>query len=124
MYSRGINDYYAASLIFESGSNKDELQILSEQIFECCKLHDIHVSVKWVPRDYIPRADALSRQVDYDDWETTLPLFTYLDQLWGPFTVDRFANTRNHKVARFNSKFLCPGTEGVNAFPIYLLMDR
>ena len=49
-------------------------------------------------------------------------------------TVDRFASYKNSKCSRFNSKYLCPSTEAVNAFsqdwsneanwlvpPIYLL---
>ena len=34
----------------------------------------------------------------------------------GSFTIDRFANEENCKVKRFNSKFFCKNTEGVNAF--------
>ena len=38
------------------------------------------------------------------------------NEIWGPFTIDRFANYDNTKVERFNSKFLVPGTEAVDAF--------
>ena len=31
-------------------------------------------------------------------------------------TVDRFASYKNSKCSRFNSKYLCPSTEAVNAF--------
>ena len=113
---RWHTDNYAASCVFESGSNKIELQILSEEVFEVCKSSKIKISVKWVPRECIPRADALSKTIDHDDWETTAPFFAYLNNLWGPFTIDRFADSNNAKVQRFNSKFMCPGTEGVDAF--------
>ena len=117
-------DNYAASLIFKSGSNKEELQNLSEEIFEICKNSNIFMSVKWVPREYIPRADAISRKVDYDDWETTTNFFQYLNELWGPFTIDRFANSKNAKLPRFNSKYLCPATEGVDAFTFSWKFDN
>ena len=65
-------DNYAASLIFESGSNKGELQNLSERIFEICKKNRITVSVKWISREYIPRADDLSKRIDYEKRETFL----------------------------------------------------
>ena len=34
----------------------------------------------------------------------------------GPLTVDRFADSNNRKLDRFNAKFNCPGVEKVNAF--------
>ena len=36
--------------------------------------------------------------------------------MWGPFTIDRFANHNNAKVTRFNSKYFVPGTEAIDAF--------
>jgi hypothetical protein len=36
--------------------------------------------------------------------------------VWGPFTIDRFANGNNTKLTRFNSKFSDPLTEDVDAF--------
>ena len=109
-------DNYAASLIFDKGSRKPELQELSENIFHVCRNMKIQASIRWVPRENIPEADALSRAIDYDDWETTNFLFLHLQKKWGPFTIDRFADTHNSKLPRFNSKYLCPKTEGVNAF--------
>ena len=35
---------------------------------------------------------------------------------WGVATIDRFALEKNRKTMRFNSKHLCPGTLGVDAF--------
>ena len=46
------------------------------------------------------------------------PLPPLSNQLWGPFTIDRFADSKNTKLKRFNSKFLCPSTEGVDAFTV------
>ena len=51
-------------------------------------------------------ADFFSRIIDPDD----------LDELWGPFTIDRFASHSNTKMERFNSKFTVPSTEAVDAF--------
>ena len=36
--------------------------------------------------------------------------------MYGPLTVDRFANNLNRKLKCFNSKFYYPGTSHVNAF--------
>ena len=58
------------------------------------------------------------RQSDYDDWRTTTEFFDFFNALWGPFTIDRFADNENSQLPRFNSKFYCPGTEGVDAFSL------
>ena len=43
-------------------------------------------------------------------------MFADLDKRWGPHTIDRFADTYNRQVPRFNSRFLSPGSEAVDAF--------
>ena len=35
---------------------------------------------------------------------------------FGPFTIDRFADDRNAKLEKFNSRYYRPGTSQVNAF--------
>ena len=42
-------------------------------------------------------------------------LFKYVDKLWGPHTIDRFASMENRMVDRYNSRWLDPLTEGVDA---------
>ena len=54
--------------------------------------------------------------IDHDDWRVSPEVFEYVNELWGPHTIDRFANSTNTKLQRFNSKFLCPNTEHVDAF--------
>ena len=41
--------------------------------------------------------------------------FHSLNSIWGPFTVDCFANSVNAKVPRFYSLFFQPGCFGVDA---------
>ena len=109
-------DNYAASLIVVSGSNKRDLQLLSENVFNMCRKLNLHLTVKWIPRDCLSYVDFLSKQIDHDDWQTTKQFFHYLNHMWGPFTIDRFADASNSHLPRFNSKFVCPGTEGIDAF--------
>ena len=45
-------------------------------------------------------------------------IFAAFDILWGPHTVDRFASFRSREIPRFNSKWLSPATEGIDAFTI------
>ena len=42
----------------------------------------------------------------------------FIDLMWRPHTVDRFANHYNRKIVRFNSLLWVPGTEKVDAFSV------
>ena len=111
-------DNYAAFLIVASGSNKEHLQALAEDIYELTIKHSIVLQVKWIPRHKNQIADASSKSYDFDDWETSDTLFQYLNSFWGPFTIDRFADNKNAKFKKFNSKSWCPDTSQVDAFTI------
>jgi hypothetical protein len=74
--------------------------------------------LQWVPRKENSVADAISKVFDWDDWGVSEDFFNFLDSLWGPHTVDRFANHYNKRSPRFNSKFWVPGTENVDAFSV------
>ena len=60
-------------------------------------------------------ADFWSRTPDKHNWQLHPRLFHYIDKLWGPHTVDRFANCQNAQVPRFNSRYWEPLSEGVDA---------
>ena len=53
---------------------------------------------------------------DSDDWGPSWDSFRKIDSIWGPHTIDRFANKINAELVRLNSRFWNPGTEAVNAF--------
>ena len=78
----------------------------------------ITVDVQWIPRTENQEADAISKMIDRDNWETTQVLVQYFNDIWGPHTIERFADNKNAKVPRFNSRFWRPGTEGVYAFSL------
>ena len=42
--------------------------------------------------------------------------FNFMNELWGIYTIDRFANSTNAKLSRFNSLFWNVNTEAVDAF--------
>ena len=109
-------DNFSASRILLIGSAKSHLQELALSIFKFCLAYDIRLVPKWVPREKNTVADAISKSSDTDDWSIDNATFAMLNRLYGPFTVDRFADDLNKKVVRFNSKFHCPGTEAVDAF--------
>ena len=102
--------------IIDRGSTKPDLQTLAEEIVNLCNNHRVSVIPVWVPRDNNQLADYLSKLTDVDDWGIHSDIFQWLNTLWGPFTVDRFATWYNTKCIRFNSRFWNPGSEGVDAF--------
>ena len=76
----------------------------------------IRIEPEWIPREQNELADYLSQLVEYDDWMLNPGIFNILEAKWGPHTVDRFANSLNKQVPRFNSRFWEPDTEAVDAF--------
>ena len=111
-------DNSAAVRILQCGSGKGHLQLLALRVAEICLSRHISFYPVWIPRADNGIADELSRrfQEDCDDWQLEPAWFRYLDYIWGPHTVDRFANNQNAQLPVFNSKVSCPGTAGVDAF--------
>jgi hypothetical protein len=62
------------------------------------------------------KSDAISKIFNYDDWGVFVDFFKFVDGLFGPHSFDRFTNSENFKINKFNSKFHTPGTSGVDAF--------
>lgn len=98
------------------GSMKPGLQSLAISIFTFCLQHNISLELEWIPRSLNDKADSISRIYDTDTWETSNDFYSFVDNLFGPHTFDRFASSENAKIPRFNSKFWCPGTSGIDAF--------
>jgi hypothetical protein len=71
---------------------------------------------EWIPRDLNVQADFYSKIFDFDDWSVALHMFCFFNQKWGPFSIDRFADSNNHQLDNFNSRFWTPGSKGVFAF--------
>ena len=113
---RWYTDNQGVVAIVHKGSMKKHLQDLAIDIYKFACSHSIDIYMEWIPRAQNERADLLSRIIDRDDWSVSISLFKYLNFLWGPFTFDRFADSNNTKLSKFNSKFWSPGTSGVDAF--------
>ena len=102
--------------IISSGSSKGHLQSEALSIFNICCNDGISTEMEWIPRSQNDQADFLSRIYDADDWGLYPLSFYRVDLVWGPHTIDRFANHVNAKLPRFNSRFWNPGSEGIDAF--------
>ena len=93
-------------------------------IFQTCLSNGITVEPQRVPRSENLRADYLSKNIDYEDLGITCEFFLFINNLSGPFDIDRFARFKNTKLDRFNSLFWNPGTEGVDCFSFSLARDN
>ena len=78
--------------IIRSGSMKRDLHQLALSIFKIVIRNSIDLQIDWIPRSFNDHADAISRIIDFDDWGVSLEFFNYIDHIWGPHTVDCFAN--------------------------------
>jgi hypothetical protein len=108
----------AASIILK-GSKIHAFQSLALTIFEFCAKNDteIHtVCIPWIPREQNTQADYLSRIIDIDDWAISTGFLQFIDELWGPHSVDRFASSNNAKTKLFNSLYWNSCALGVNLF--------
>lgn len=98
-----------------------------------CADSKISLDVQWIPRSENDKADFLSKIIDHDDWEVTVvtvEFFDFVSFMFGPFTVDRFANFNNPKLLRYNSNLWNPESEAVDCFtknwlvpPIHLIVS-
>ena len=111
-----FTDSQSSVRIVEVGSMQFSLHTLAITIFEFCIRNNIELSVQWIPRSLNQKADSVSKFMDIDDWQITSEFFAFLEQCWGPHTIDCFANFYNTKIERFFSRFWNPGTAGVDAF--------
>ena len=86
------------------------------KIFFICSRRQIHLNISLVPRDRDSHADFVIKIVDFSNYSVHDDIFLFIQDRCGPHSVDRFACDYNTKLPRFNSRFLQPGTEAVDAF--------
>lgn len=111
-----FTDNQSCVKIVQSGSMKHHLQSLAYNIFKMCVEQKNSIDIQWIPRLENEKADFLSNIIDHDDWGVTVNFFEFINNLFGNFTVDRFANYNNCKLGRYYSNFWNPGSEAIDCF--------
>ena len=101
--------------VLNVGSRKEDLQNVANDVFEISQSSNISMSIQWIPRELNERSDYLSHCRDSDYWSVQELVFKYLDEKWGPHTIDRFASFNNTQCTRFNSRWWVPGKLAVDA---------
>ena len=76
------------------GSLNPDLQRLALHLLDL----QFSLTFVWVPRDLNVRAEYLSHvsEMRHHHYRLLEEWFAYLDRLWGPHTVDKFASTASH----------------------------
>ena len=87
-----FTDNQNVARMLEVGSGKRHLQNEALNISYICSSSGITLESAWIPRSENDRADYLSRIVDKDDWLINPSIFRWLDYMWGPHSIDRFAD--------------------------------
>ena len=60
-------------------------------------------------------ADHLSRLSPHYEWQPHPRLFKFLDCIWGPHTIDRFASFINAHLPLYNTRYFDLGSDGVGS---------
>lgn len=102
--------------IINSGSNIQDLHLIALNIDYLLRENSATLKVNWIPREANQYADYLSRKFDSDDWRISDAAFDMLNNSYGQFDIDRFATDYNNHCVRFNSRWMCQGSAGVDAF--------
>lgn len=96
---------------------KSSLQAEAVDIFSICMYPWQYTTWTWMDPQ---RSKWNSRllQLDSKPWclDLNLSIFNWLNAIWQPQTVDRFANVVNSQMKRFNLRFWSPGSKAVDAF--------
>jgi hypothetical protein len=61
------------------------------------------VCIPWIPTEHNTQAGYLNRIIDIDDWAIYTEFFQFIDELWDPHSVDRFASSNNVKTKLVSS---------------------
>jgi hypothetical protein len=76
---------------------KEPLQSLAYSIFSICTKHSISIDIQWIHRKENTKADYISKMVDHEDWGVTDNFFEFIDNLWGPHSVDKNCSLKDAK---------------------------
>lgn len=105
----------ALAYVQHMGGPSVPLTNIARAIWTLATENGIYLNCKHIAGKDNYLADRLSRQPDKFDWQLHPSLFSYLDRVWGPHTIDRFASYLNHQLPLYNSRFADPHTTGIDA---------
>ena len=100
--------------VFQGGSVQT-LDIIAKNIWDLAIRNCIQIQAKHLAGRLNQEADSLSRLPASYEWYLHPEVFQFIDKIHGPHTVDRFASILTCQLKRYNSLYLDPESEGVDA---------
>jgi hypothetical protein len=113
-----LTDSENVARIFRRGSGDLSLMRLALQVLELALKLNLDLNPIWFSRTdpRLQKADAMTKQVNTDDWSIHPEAFGTLQLWFGKFSVDLFASSDNFKVAKFYSYAFFADSTGVDTF--------
>ena len=105
----------AVAYINYKGGPAQELTEISKAIWCVALDSGMKIKARHLAGKLNKEADRLSRPTKNSEWILHPKIFKFLEKMWGPHTVDRFASLTSTQLERYNSLHLDPGSEGVDA---------
>ena len=104
-----------AAYINQLGGPSQDLSQLASAIW--MEAHDkkLTLNARYLKGSLNTTADALSRLSVHYEWQLNRGLFLYLNRMWGPHTIDRFATLTNTQLPSYNSRYADPCSSGIDA---------
>jgi hypothetical protein len=103
-----------AAYINHLGGSSQLLSPLAESIWMYAYQNNITLTARYLPGKCNTSADALSRLPNIYEWRLHPQFFQFLSNMWGPFTIDRFATFMNAQTP-YNSQHADPQSAGTDA---------
>ena len=97
-----------AAYINHLGGSSNTLSPLVNAIWMEAYNNNITLQAKYLPGTRNLMADALSRVSTQYEWQLHPALFRYVDQIFGPNTIDRFASLTTAQLPLYNSLYRDP----------------
>ena len=114
----------ASAYINHKGGPSAQLTDLAVSVWAVAEENGISLCSRHIAGVINTEADRLSRSPDTHNWKLNVGIFTIINQLWGPHTIDRFATLQNTQLPRFNSRYFEPASEGIDALAQNWALDN
>lgn len=103
-----------AYINFQGGSIRT-LDIIARNIWDLSIRNNVTIQAKHIAGKQNTEADRLSRLPGQYEWRMHPKLFQFIDSVYGPHTIDRFASILTRQTKRYNSLFWDPESEAIDA---------
>ncbi len=104
-----------AAYVNHLGGPSQLLMPIAKSIWMLAYEQNITLTARYLQGRCNSTADALSRLPNAYEWMLQPKLFQYLNNLWGPYSIDRFATFMNAQLPQYNSQHADPQSAGTDA---------